>query len=273
MIRGVKRTTPAQMEAVAKAFARIDSFADLKPGWAKDWKTPDDYGKPSTRAAREGARKLIAGRPHLASLAIFPTIEGGVSLETGGDRPAGVTEAFGSIEIGARGGVTLFWDDDAADVPRLLGKCPDDGLEGVSVGTRDFTKALDRLTLPRPAKQNANKPTIDGIRFDSDMEGARYLALKADPSVSDLKLQVPFEFAEGGRVMFKWLADFTYLRDGVPVYEDVKGQKTPVYNLKKKLLEARHGFRISEWTESRKRDGTAREKPARSRKIRKPTRT
>jgi len=42
-------------------------------------------------------------------------------------------------------------------------------------------------------------------------------------------------------------ADFTYVNeDGQPIVEDVKGFRTPVYRLKKKLMRALYGIEILE---------------------------
>ncbi|MDC7221618.1 MAG: DUF1064 domain-containing protein [Spirochaetales bacterium] len=97
------------------------------------------------------------------------------------------------------------------------------------------------------------KTEIDGMIFDSKKEGQRYLDLKVlqqSGEISDLKMQVPFAYDEGGKHIFKYLADFTYKdKEGNMIIEDVKSAKTaklPVYRLKKKLIEARYGVVISE---------------------------
>jgi hypothetical protein len=66
--------------------------------------------------------------------------------------------------------------------------------------------------------------------------------------ISDLKMQVPFEVIPAGpgeRAAF-YVADFTYVQGGHQVVEDVKGVKTPVYLLKRKLMLHVHGIRIQE---------------------------
>lgn len=88
--------------------------------------------------------------------------------------------------------------------------------------------------------------TVDGIVFDSAAEARRYSELKLlerAGSVTDLELQpeyllVPkFSHPEHGTVRaIKYKADFRYLLHGQEVVEDVKGHKTEVYRLKKKLL-------------------------------------
>lgn len=45
-----------------------------------------------------------------------------------------------------------------------------------------------------------------------------------------------------------YVADFTYFdkEKGVPVVEDVKGMRTAVYKLKKRLMAERYGIEIAE---------------------------
>ena len=89
--------------------------------------------------------------------------------------------------------------------------------------------------------------TIDGICFGSRAEAARYCELKMqerDGKILRLELQVVFQLQAG----IKYIADFTYRREGecADTIEDVKGMKTVVYRLKKKLFEAFIGVPITE---------------------------
>jgi hypothetical protein len=80
-------------------------------------------------------------------------------------------------------------------------------------------------------------------------EAARYGALKiiqAAGLISELRLQVPYVITVNGKKICRYIADFVYIENGKEVVEDVKGMKTPVYNLKKKLMEAVHRVVISE---------------------------
>lgn len=71
--------------------------------------------------------------------------------------------------------------------------------------------------------------------------------------ISDLKCQVTYEllprqeykgkFAEHP---VKYIADFVYTENGETVVEDVKGMKTDVYRLKKKLMLWRYGIKVKE---------------------------
>jgi len=98
-------------------------------------------------------------------------------------------------------------------------------------------------------KYGAIKTTVDGIKFDSKKEAARYLALKMlsmAGEVSDLKLQPKFDLIVNGTKIGFYKADFQYTKDGKIVVEDVKGMLTPVYKLKKKMIKAIYGFDIFE---------------------------
>lgn len=91
----------------------------------------------------------------------------------------------------------------------------------------------------------------DGIKFDSLKEAKRYKELKilekAD-EITELRLQVPFElqpsFKKNGKTIRKieYIADFVYYDNKLQKYvvEDVKGYKTDVYKLKKKLFEYKY---------------------------------
>ena len=113
------------------------------------------------------------------------------------------------------------------------------------------TVSLPESTSPtkRKSKYNAIKTEIDGIVFDSKKEANRYAELKMllmAKEISDLKMQVPFDLVVDGTHVCKYLADFTYTKDDNLIVEDVKGMKTAVYRLKKKLMKACHDIEIME---------------------------
>ena len=98
------------------------------------------------------------------------------------------------------------------------------------------------------SKYNAKKMTEDGYTFDSMVEHRRYLYLKMFQLagvVQNLKVHTRIELLPAMRkptiraVVYE--ADFIYdeLVDGAwrTVVEDVKGMRTPVFNLKLNLLE------------------------------------
>lgn len=99
-------------------------------------------------------------------------------------------------------------------------------------------------------KYSAQKTTIDGITFDSKKEAERYAELclwERSGIISDLVLQPEFVLQPGfvyhGKKerAIKYIADFQYMQDGKTIVEDVKGKKTDVYKLKRKMFLALYG--------------------------------
>lgn len=97
------------------------------------------------------------------------------------------------------------------------------------------------------SKYNNRKTIIDGITFDSNKEAKRYTVLRSlqqDGYIEDLKLQVPFELIpkQDGERAVKYIADFVYydIEKQIHIVEDVKGFKTDVYKLKRKLFKYRY---------------------------------
>lgn len=109
------------------------------------------------------------------------------------------------------------------------------------------------------SKYNSKKTIIDGITFDSKKEAKRYVELKKkqeEGEITDLRLQVPFELVPSftieidgkkrKRRNIRYIADFVYCENGQKVVEDVKGRKTDIYKLKKKLFEYKYKVTIRE---------------------------
>lgn len=93
------------------------------------------------------------------------------------------------------------------------------------------------------------KTVIDGITFDSKKEAARYAELKIllkGKVISNLELQPSFPVVVNDKKICVYKADFSYTENGKSAIEDVKGVRTPVYRLKKKLVEALYGIKIIE---------------------------
>ena len=90
---------------------------------------------------------------------------------------------------------------------------------------------------------------IDGHSFDSKKESKRYEKLKEMQQaglISGLRLQVSFKLEVSGHLICRYRADFAYVQGNRRIIEDVKGMKTPVYELKRKLMLAIHGIEIRE---------------------------
>ena len=102
------------------------------------------------------------------------------------------------------------------------------------------------------AKYGNTKVEIDGMPFDSKREAARWRELRLlerAGEISDLRRQVRYELVPKmpGERPVDYIADFVYRdKDGNEVVEDVKGVRTPVYVIKRKLMLWRHGIRIRE---------------------------
>lgn len=95
-------------------------------------------------------------------------------------------------------------------------------------------------------KFKAKPQVLDGIHFASKKEMYRYLALqqlkKAGEIIFFLR-QVPIHLP--GNI--KYVCDFVIFWTNQEVtFEDVKGFKTDVYKLKKKLVEEEYPFKIIE---------------------------
>ena len=107
------------------------------------------------------------------------------------------------------------------------------------------------------SKYYSKKVIVDNIKFDSKKEARRFtelkLLLKAG-IIKDLELQKEyilqdsFKLNKKTRRKITYKADFTYITtsDNKLHVEDVKGFKTEVYKLKKKLFEYKYGIEIYE---------------------------
>lgn len=104
----------------------------------------------------------------------------------------------------------------------------------------------------RKSKYRNVRTKVDGITFDSKKEAARWTVLHAllmAEKISNLRRQIPYDFAVKGEHICTYIADFVYVLDGVVIVEDVKSKATrklPVYRIKKKLMKAIYGLEILE---------------------------
>ena len=101
------------------------------------------------------------------------------------------------------------------------------------------------------SKYKAKPTVIEGIRFASKKEGARYLELRLlekAGEITDLSLQPVIHCNVGGEHVCDYRADFFYIdrRNPVGTWEDCKGFRTQVYKLKAKLVKACTGIEIKE---------------------------
>jgi len=128
--------------------------------------------------------------------------------------------------------------------------------DSIPLGTR---YELPRTrTANRMKRKYKNIPVeIDGHKFPSKKEGARYAVLKLRlhlGEISGLILQPKFTFMgshglityKSGRVV-TYIADFSYWENGEPlehVVEDAKGFQTPAFKLKWALMKACNGIEV-----------------------------
>lgn len=98
-------------------------------------------------------------------------------------------------------------------------------------------------------KYGNQKITIAGRTFDSKAEAERFCQLRLLERagvIRGLECQKVFElipsYKKNGKTVraVKYLADFVYRENNKIIVEDVKGCRTDVYKLKKKLFEWRY---------------------------------
>lgn len=103
------------------------------------------------------------------------------------------------------------------------------------------------------SKYHAKKVKDGDLVFDSRKEYRRWqelLLLEKAGVIRGLRRQVKYELLP--RVPGKWprpvayIADFVYQEGKKEVVEDVKGYRTDVYKLKKRLMWVVHGIEIRE---------------------------
>jgi hypothetical protein len=100
-------------------------------------------------------------------------------------------------------------------------------------------------------KYAAVRTQVDGVTFASKREAKRFNELRLlerAGKIRDLACQPRYPIVIAGRAVSAYVADFSYvdLESGEVVIEDVKGVRTPLFILKKKLIEALYPFQIRE---------------------------
>jgi hypothetical protein len=133
------------------------------------------------------------------------------------------------------------------------------------VWTEWYEKRLQKPTDPKPNKYGATTVHVDGLRFDSMREAARYKELSllvAAGEITDLEIHPGFplmvlELTHDGpplvlHTIGHYHADFKYRneRTNSTIVEDVKSKPTTTeaYRLRKKFIEAQHQITIVEIT-------------------------
>lgn len=106
---------------------------------------------------------------------------------------------------------------------------------------------LETGNISARSRYTSYKPVIDGIKFDSLMEGKYYVYLKEqirEQKISHLTLQPSYTlqeaFTKNGKKFrpIIYIADFKYLDgNGNEIVVDIKGKETVEFKLKQKLFE------------------------------------
>ena len=119
-----------------------------------------------------------------------------------------------------------------------------------------YTRLLNNSISVKQNKYHNKKVEYDGIKFDSQKEKSWYIKYKLMEQageIHDLKMQVPFTLIETFKLQDKtyrktiYKADFTFIdKQGKYHVIDVKGIRTDVYKLKKKLMAWKYGIEIEE---------------------------
>lgn len=114
------------------------------------------------------------------------------------------------------------------------------------------------------SKYNNHKVRCYGETFDSMLECERYKYLKAleqQKVISNLQRQVKYVLLPSQKDSrtqktiereITYLADFVYEKGSQTIVEDVKGLRTDVYKIKRKLMLYFHNIRIKEVTKEMK---------------------
>lgn len=111
----------------------------------------------------------------------------------------------------------------------------------------------DEENVEKKSKYSSAKTDIDGIRFDSKKEAEFYAELKLREKVGEIShlrlqprylLQDAFKYDGKQYREIEYVADFEYIENGETVVVDVKGFKTAVYMIKKKLFLYKYGDRV-----------------------------
>lgn len=99
------------------------------------------------------------------------------------------------------------------------------------------------------SKYGAVRTEVDGVVFASKREAKRYQELRLlerAGQIEQLELQPRYPIAINDVKICTYVGDFQYRERGAFVLEDVKGMKTPAYNIKKKLVKAIYQIDIRE---------------------------
>lgn len=105
-----------------------------------------------------------------------------------------------------------------------------------------------------------------GHLHDSKMEAKRcneLTALEEAGKIMRLEQQPEFRVEINGKLICRYVADFAWFTSDCRIIEDVKGVTTPMFNLKRKLVEAAHpGTVITIWPPRKRKARKSKKKAA-----------
>ncbi len=125
------------------------------------------------------------------------------------------------------------------------------------MSAEEFRKTFGAPNAAKPRKYG-NKPIeAGGIKFGSQKECRHHMGLVkrlAAGEIRNLRHEPPFQYTEGGKVMFTIKPDHVWEERNAEgnwrqriADTKCKATMTPVWRLKKKLFEARWGIEIEVW--------------------------
>lgn len=117
-------------------------------------------------------------------------------------------------------------------------------------------RAVKEKAAPKPKRKHkygAIPKVVDDIWFPSTLEADHYAELKLREragEIYELERQPRFPIVVNGIALAEYRADFAYRVTATGGREiiDCKGVRTPLYRLKKRLVETLHGITIIEVT-------------------------
>jgi hypothetical protein len=124
--------------------------------------------------------------------------------------------------------------------------------DAMRVSAEEVRKIIDNPKLRKKLSKYKNKQTwADGHHFDSIAEKDYYLQLKLRQmggDISDLKLQPQYPLVINDTKVGTYVGDFLYTdnKTGEKVLVDVKGFRTQLYLMKKKMVRALYAIDITE---------------------------
>lgn len=124
------------------------------------------------------------------------------------------------------------------------------GRRAQQLGSQSPRAILAKLThAARASKYHAQPIRVNGIWFASHREARRWCDLQKLENaglITGLVRQPTYCLHVNGIAIGKYRPDFLYYSTEGLVVEDAKGVRTPLYNWKKKHVEAEYGITVTE---------------------------